>query len=186
MSSIDDVESEAYEAWELQDYERAAKLFFVAADLEAEAAAKRHFAAKPDQSFIYRVRAALCLWDGGIFESARPILNEALIFDWKRNRLWGDRHDSEKAVTRLLMEKAVEGDSVGFVELWRVASDRGEAIEFPFPTVVPHQKQLLIAALQFKLTEVCRQILGRINSEYLRKHNDLRILKAQAEDFLAI
>src|SRR6478672_1882136 len=101
MSNIDDHVSQAHAAWDLFELERAAELFEAAADAEIVAASKRGPFALPDQSFLHRVRAAVCRWDLGDFARGRAVLLEALSFDWKAARLWGDRRDTEMAFTRL-------------------------------------------------------------------------------------
>jgi tetratricopeptide (TPR) repeat protein len=183
MSRIDDLVSQAHAAWDLFELERAAKLFEAAAVAEKEAAAQRAPFARPDQSFLYRLRAALCLWDLGCHEQARNILLEAVAFDWKTARLWGDRRDTERAFARLLMEKAAAGDRDGFIDLWQLASRRGAELNVPFPLVIPHEKQLLRACVSLEFEDGCLQIMERIDPKRLKADHELQMLKAQAERF---
>jgi len=183
MHQIDDVASQAYTAWDLFEFERAAELFELAATLEKEAATERGPFAQPDQSFLFRLRGALCHWDSGSFERARKTLLDALVFDWKAARLWGDRRDTEKAFTRLLMERASASDHVGFVSLWQLATGRGEELNLPFPFVVPHQKQLLRACVSLGFHQGCRQIIERIDPKRLKVDHELQMLKAEADRF---
>ena len=179
MSQADDLATQAYAAWELIELEQAADLFEAAAEAEAHAASNRGPFALPDQSFLHRLRGALCRWDSGDFERARKVLLAALSFDYKGARLWGDRMDAEKAFTRLLMEKAVTGDRVGFIALWKAATVRGDELSMPFPTAVPHQKRLLCACASLSFTEGWKQIAERIDPKHLAADHELQMLIAQ-------
>lgn len=175
------LEDRAYACWELGEFLEAAELFFAAGRLESELASARGPFAKADQSILQRARGAYCLWDAGEFERARPILCEVTLFDWQKGRLWADRHDSEKAYSRLILEAAASGNEDLFSELWVAASARGRELAYPFPTIVPEQKKLLAAALALGRKDVCRDILANLNAKLLAKHHDLQLLKAQAE-----
>lgn len=181
MSNIDDLVSQAHAAWDLLELERAAELFEAAAEAEAAAASNRGPFALPDQSFLHRLRGAVCRWDLGEFERARKVLLAALSFDYKGARLWGDRRDAEKAFTRLLMEKAAAGDRSGFVALWKLATARGDELSVPFPSVIPHQKQLLRACASLAFPEGTRQIVARIDPKRLKADHELQMLVTQAE-----
>jgi hypothetical protein len=181
MSNVDDLVSQARAAWELFELERAAELFEAAAEAEAVAASKRGPFALPDQSFPHRVRAAVCRWDLGEFERARKVLLEALSFDWKAARIWGDRRDTEMAFTRLLMEKAAAGDRSGFVALWELATARGDELDVPFPFLIPHQKQLLRACARLAFLEGTRQIIARIDPKRLKADHELQMLVSEAD-----
>jgi tetratricopeptide (TPR) repeat protein len=126
--NVEELVSQAHEAWELFELEQAAELFEAAAVAEKHAAATRGPFALADQSFSFRLRAAVCRWDLGRFDEARQILRESLTFDWKAARLWSDRHVGEMALCRFLMEKTAAGDHEGFIELWRAATARGEEL----------------------------------------------------------
>ena len=175
------LENRAYACWELGEFLEAADLFFQAGCLESELASARGSFAKPDQSILQKARGAYCLWDAGEFERARPILREVTLFDWQKGRLWADRHDSEKAYSRLILEAAASGNEDQFAELWTAASARGQELAYPFPTIVPEQKKLLAAALALKRKDVCLEILANLNPKMLAKHHDLQLLAAQAE-----
>src|ERR1051326_1881565 len=95
MSDVHDVASQANAAWDLFEFVRATELFDLGASMESESAAKRPPFALPDQRFGYRLRAAFCRWDSGSFENARKTLLDALTFDWKQSRLWGEWHDDD-------------------------------------------------------------------------------------------
>lgn len=181
MLPVDDLATQAYAAWDLLEYERAAELFEAAAVAEADAASKRGPFASPDHSFVYRLRAAVCFWDLGRFEAARKTLLEALVFDWKTARLWGDRRDTEMAFVRLLMEKAANNDRSGFIALWKLATDKGEQSAVPFPFVILHQKQLLRACVNLDFKDGCRQIKLRIDPKRLKADHELQLLVGQSE-----
>ncbi|MBI1891275.1 MAG: hypothetical protein HYS18_11545 [Burkholderiales bacterium] len=183
MATLEQIESEAYSAWELRDYDLAAELFFKAELLEKEVASKRGPFSKPDSSFLYRARGAFCLWDGGNFDAARPLLIEITKFDWKNAKLWSDRHSTEKAYARLLSEVAATKNRDGFKLLWQSATARGEELSYPFPTIVPHQKQFIHTAIAFGLPDICKQILGRLDPKFIKKDHELQLLKSQAEDY---
>jgi hypothetical protein len=177
------LEDDAYASWEAGEYLHAAELFFAADRLEREAASTRSRFAVADRSVLYRARAAYCLWDAGEFERARPVLWEVSLFDWKAGGLWADRHDSEKAYSRLVLEAAVKEDRKRFEELWAAATARGSELAWPFPSIVPEQKKLLAAAMALGKKDACRQVLDRINPKLLAKHHDLQILRKQAQAF---
>ena len=183
MAIADDVAGEAHAAWELQEYEQAAELFSRAAGLERDAASRRGPYAAPDQSFLHRFRAALCLWELGRFDEARPVLLEATEFDYKAATLWADRRDAEWAFARLIMERAASNDCDGFTRLWLRATTRGEELSFPFPSIITHQKQLLTASMSLGCRACCEQILGQLNATLVRRDNELKVLKAQAEQY---
>jgi hypothetical protein len=168
---------------EVLEFERAAELFGIAEEMERKAANARGPFAKPDQSFLHRVRVGICLWDAGRFDAARPILEDVTTFDFKAARLWSDRHDTEKAFARLLMELAANGDTSKFLTMWNRATNRGEQIDWPFPSIIPYQKQLILATMSLGLKEPCKQILRRLNSSYVSKDPELCLTRSQAEKF---
>lgn len=180
MSRIDELVTRAHAAWDLLELEQAAEFFEAAAVVEKEAAAVRGPFALADQSFSYRVRAAVCLWDSGHFDEARKTLLESLVWDWKAARLWSDRHIGEMAFCRFLMEKAAAGDRDGFLALWEKATARGDELILPFPFAVPHQKQLLRACVSLGFSEGCQQVLKRIDPKRLKADHELQILAAEA------
>lgn len=180
-SQLEALEDRAYASWELGEVEQAAELFFEAARLETQLAATRGPAAARDKTILFRARAAFCLWEAGAFEEARPILHEVARFDWKQGGLWADRHDSEKAYARLILEAAAQGDEAQFSALWAAATARAQQLDRVFPSIVPDQKKLLAAALALKRKDVCRHIVAALDPKWLAKHHDLQLLKVQAE-----
>ena len=180
MSDIETLADQAYSAWELRELAQAAEYFLQAAELEAQAAAGRSKWASPDYSFSYRIRAAFCLWENGDFDRARATLQEATRFDWKGSRLWADRYDGEKAFACLLEELAAANDRAGFQQLWRQATDRGNELKLPFPSIIPVQKKMLAACTALQYREGAQQVIGNISAESLAKDHELRILLQQA------
>lgn len=179
--SLDGLQEEAYACWELGDFVQAADLFFAAEAVEREAASKRNHFAAADRSILYRARAAYCLWDAGEFDRARPILNEVIAFDWKSGRLWADRHDTEKAYSRLIVEAAVTQDLNRVEALWGQAVARCSSLTWDFPKIVTEQKELLAAAIAMRHKTICRHIFQRLDASLLNKHHDLQLLRMQAE-----
>lgn len=177
--NVEELVSQAHDAWELFEFEQAAELFEAAAVAEKRAAATRGPFALADQSFSHRLRAAVCRWDLGRFEDARDTLRESLTFDWKAARLWSDRHVGEMAFCRFLMEKAAAGDREGFIELWKTATARGEELSLSFPFAIPHQKQLIRACTTLGFIEGSKQVLGRIDPKRLKSDHELQMLAAQ-------
>jgi hypothetical protein len=149
--------------------------------LEREAASKRSQFAAADRSILYRARAAYCLWDAGEFDRARPILKEITTFDWKGGRLWADRHDTEKAYSRLILEAAVAQDLDRVESLWGAAVSRCSSLAWDFPKIVTEQKKLLAAAIAMQHKNICRYIVERLDARLLSKHHDLQLLRTQAE-----
>jgi tetratricopeptide (TPR) repeat protein len=180
---LEQLETEAYASWELGDLQQAADLFLAAEQVERDEASKRNAYAAADRSFLYRARAAFCLWDDGQYERARPLLLEVANFDWKAGRLWGDRYDYEKAFSRLLVEAASVGDRTSFTELWVAAVARGDALALPFPRILTEQRKLLQAALTLADRNVCRHILKNLNPKLVAKHHEMQLIQGQAEAF---
>jgi len=177
--NVEELVSQAHDAWGLFELEHAAELFEAAAVAEKSAAATRAPFALADQSFSYRLRAAVCRWDLGRFDEARQTLRESLTFDWKAARLWSDRHVGEMAFCRFLMEKAAAGDREGFIGLWRTATAKGEELSLPFPFAIPHQKQLIRACVMLGFKEGSQQVLNRIDPKRLNSDHELQMLAAQ-------
>jgi hypothetical protein len=136
VTSSDELASEAHIQWDLLEYAAAADLFLQAAEIESADAKRRSKWAAPDRWFLLRMQAAFCQWSNGDFDVARPTLLEALDFDWRAARLWGDRHFGEKAFASLLLEIAATNDAARFTQLWDWATKRGEELQYPFPTAI--------------------------------------------------
>src|SRR5262245_53961977 len=176
--SIKEIVGQAHAAWELKELEVAAELFRKAAAAEGRAAARRAAFASADRSFSYAIRSAICLWDCGRHTEARPVLEQALTFDWTSARLYSDRHMTEWAFARLLVERVADQDRPGFLSLWQRATLRGEQLALPFPSIL--QKTLLNACMSLTSVEGCQQIIGLINPKQLRRDHELRLLHSQA------
>ena len=180
QSSIDDVVTRAHAAWALQQLEVAADLFHRASIMEREAATKRSPFAKPDLSFLYAIRSAVCLWDAGRHADARPVMEQALTFDWVAARTYADRHVTEWAFARLLVECAAHQDRGAFVALWERATLRGQQLAYPFPSIIPNQKKLLNACMSVMFVKGCQQIISRIDHNLLLRDHELKLLHSQA------
>src|SRR5262245_8289557 len=178
--SIKKIAGQAHAAWELKELEVAAELFRKAAIMEQQVAARRAAFASPDKSFSYAIRSAICLWDCGRHTEARPVFERALTFDWMAARLYSDRHTTEWAFARLLVERAEDQDRPGFLSLWQRATLRGEQLARPFPSIIPLQKTLLNACMSLMFVEGCQQIISLINPKQLSKDHELRLLHSQA------
>ncbi len=179
--NIDQLQSRAYAAWELHAYAEAAELFLSAAEAETDASKERPKWGTPDQTFLFRIRAAFCYWLDGQFEIAEPTLVEATTYDWKAARLWADRRDTEKAFAYLLANLATDGEPKRFSEMWRTASDRMLELEFPFPSIVPIQKLMLVSCLNLKFWQGCRQTIDHLNPKLVKQNLELLMLKQEVE-----
>ncbi len=129
---------------------RAAKLF--------EALAARQ---KDDTAHLSRTRAALAQAQAGQFDAAKAALESALTRDWSKRPLSDERLTLE-AVETTLLEHATGAD---FVAQWQLATERGESLAFPFPSVWPHQERLLARCLSLRDFVRARALATRIESE---------------------
>src|SRR5215510_5216162 len=127
-NSIKEIVTQAHSAWDLKQLEVAAGLFRKASVMEKEAATGRAPFASPDMSFPYAIRSALCLWDFGRHDEARPVIEQALTFDWASARVYSDGRMTEWAFVRLLVERAANQDRPSFLSLWQKATLRGEQL----------------------------------------------------------
>lgn len=177
------VAARAHRTWESGDAAGAASLFLEAARLEEQAAAARSRWAAPDQSMNYLVRAGRCFFESGDYASAIPLLERAIAFDWRAARLWADRHTTEWAFVCLLEDCARRADFSGFQALWERALQRGEELEFPFPTIHPLQERLLEICLVHRLLHYLPRIVAMIEARESRLPKALRsrIAAARAE-----
>lgn len=174
----------AHRRWDRVRSKEAAELFLQAADAE-RAAASRRGRGRADHSFNYLVRAGLCFHEAGLTDRAQPLLEAALVFDWKSAGLWADRHMTEWAFAALLESHARQPDAEGFRRLWSQAVQRGEELEQPFPSIRPKQERLLELSMQLGDKECCRHVLARIQSREERIPKPVREQIARAEEFLA-
>jgi tetratricopeptide (TPR) repeat protein len=129
---------------------RAAKLF--------EALAARQ---KDDVAHLSHTRAALAQAQAGQFEVAKPALESALTRDWSKRPLSDERLTLE-AVETTLLEHATGAE---FVAQWQLATERGQSLAFPFPSVWPHQERLLARCLALRDFARARSLASRIESE---------------------
>jgi tetratricopeptide (TPR) repeat protein len=184
MVLADEKANEAYCAWELKEYEIAIEAFLEAANLERDEAMQRSKWAAPDGSFLYELRAGFCMWEMGKIESAKPFLEKVRGFDWKGNRLWGDRWDSDTAYTYLLLPLATAQNKKMFNELFLEACENGEKIQLPFSSVIPNQKKLIWACLDLKERGCIKKIIDNVRNESLQKDQELKLSYSQAQKFL--
>lgn len=174
----EELQTRAHRAWDQRDLPEAARLFLGAADrARAEAIAR----SRVDRSFSARIRAGLCLFDAGLREEARPILDEALTFDWLGARLRSDCHMMEWAFFRCMLEAAEHRDLSRFRDLWTRAVRRGEELKYPFPSIHPHQERLLELCAQLGLAEQCAHLVSFVPTTRSRVPAKVKALLAAAE-----
>jgi hypothetical protein len=130
---------------------RAAKLFDALAARQKDSPL-RHVSA---------ARAALARVAAGKFDEAKPALDDALTQDWSKRPLADDRLTLE-AVETALLEHASGAE---FIALWHLATERGVALSFPFPSVWPHQERLFQRCLTLRDFTRARALATRIESE---------------------
>jgi hypothetical protein len=183
MSQADDITRSAHAAWELKEFDEAARLFLIAAQVEADAARTRGPWAAPDRSLLHAARSAFCLWEGGRNAEARPTLETIARLDFKALRLWGDRRDASHAFTCLLLDAAAAGESARYAELWQEAVDRCRLLELTFPFARPHKRMLIAACIEMGHKTGVRQILEGIDREAL-KDPELKLAAERAKRFL--
>jgi hypothetical protein len=106
-------------------------------------------------------RAALAWVEAGQFDKAKPTLEAVLLEDWSKRPLADERLVVEAVETVLLEHLA--GDE--FVALWHLASERGQALAFPFPAAWPHQERLMNRLLTLRDYPRARALAQRIESE---------------------
>ncbi|MFT3712482.1 MAG: hypothetical protein QM817_32955 [Archangium sp.] len=130
---------------------RAAKLFDVLAERQKDSPV-RH---------VSSARAALARVAAGRFDEAKAALDDALTHDWSTRPLADDRLTLE-AVETTLLEHASGAE---FIALWHLATERGAALAFPFPSVWPHQERLFQRCLTLRDFAKARALATRIESE---------------------
>jgi hypothetical protein len=131
--------------------ERSAKLFDALAARQKDSPL-RH---------VNAARAALARVAAGKFDEAKPALDAAMTHDWSQRPLADDRLTLE-AVETTLLEHATGAEFVG---LWHLATERGAALAFPFPSVWPHQERLFARCLALRDFTRARALATRIESE---------------------
>lgn len=146
---------------------RAARLFLALAERQQGDAAR-----------LSHARAALLDAQVG-FEGVKTLLDEALTWDWSKRPLADDRLTLEGIETALL-EHATGAD---FVAQWQLATERGQALGFPFPAAWPHQERLLRRLLHLRDSVRARALAARIESERTELPRQLaeRVKAAQFE-----
>jgi tetratricopeptide (TPR) repeat protein len=149
----------AYLLWD-REPAKAARLFEAAAEKIRELKGGAPGTVGP--WFNEQLRAALCFFEAGEVERARPVLEAALDFDWKAAGIWQDRRMTETAFARVLELKAREHDLAGFAELWKRAKARSEALGFTFPSTHKDQERLLDICLQLGAGEHARELAAHI------------------------
>lgn len=96
-----------------------------------------------DKGFEMRVRGALARHASGAKAAARPVLEEALDYDWRAKGVWEGRFVTEAAFTALLEEAVEARDEEAFRTLWSRALERMDALGARFPAVWPNQTRVL-------------------------------------------
>ena len=162
--------------WQAGAFVEAAELFLQAADLEHKAALERHPSAKPDSSICARARAGFCFAEARRWDRARPLLWEAIRFDWLGGRLWNDRGAVQKSYFWLLKELSDRKDGVTFRALFHEAVQRVADLDQKFPSIRPNQELLLQACIELKLPEGYRYLADLIESERNRLSASLKKL----------
>jgi hypothetical protein len=114
-------------------------------------------------------RAALAIARSGAFEHAKPALEEVLKKDWTKGPLKNERLALE-AVETTLLEHATGED---FKSLWNLAEGRGTALNFPFPSVWPHQERLFDRCVVLNDLPRARALAKRIEEEREELSDDL-------------
>lgn len=184
MSQANDIECDAYAAWELKQFDEAAALFLQAAEAEAEAARTRNRWGPPDRSMLNAACSAFCLWEGGRNEEAHPTLETIAWLDFKELRLWGDRYDASTAFTYLLLDLAADGKDSQFAALWTKATERCRVLTLEFPFARPHKRMLIAACIETGHVSGVQQILSTLNPESL-KDPELKLAAERGRRFVA-
>lgn len=121
-------------------------------------------------------RAALARVAAGKFGEAKPALEAAMSEDWSKRPLSDERLTLE-AVETALLEHATGAE---FIALWQLATERGTAMAFPFPSVWPHQERLFLRCLEVRDFNHARALATRIENERAE------VPRALAERFRAV
>jgi tetratricopeptide (TPR) repeat protein len=190
----------AHAAWKAQRFVDAVALF-------RDASRQRRAEGRPGE-FNDEIRAALCLAQAGRFEEARPVLEQALVFDWAAAGIWNDRHMTEHAAMTMLRHAAAAGDGDGaterhgaaatagdgaaatagtseFARVWDRAQACAERLAISFPSIHPFQEELLDLTVRLRLPAHCRQVVDRIRARDSRLDAAALAKVQAAEAYLA-
>jgi hypothetical protein len=128
------------------------------------------------KAVVARARAGLCLAEGGRKDEAQPLLEAAFAQDWTQPALASERLVLESVETALLEQAS--GDD--FTALWRLAEERGRALDFPFPSAWPNQEKLLHRCLALEDGRRARAVAQRIEDGRLELSRTLTEAIGQA------
>jgi hypothetical protein len=191
----------AHAAWKSDRFVEAAALF-------RDASRQRRAEGRPGE-FNDEIRAALCLARAGHYEQARPVLDQALVYDWAAAGIWNDRHMTEHAAMTMLRHAAgpapgtapapapgtapppgtaaaSQGEGAGeFVRVWDRAQACADRLDRSFPAIHGIQEELLDLTIRLGLPAHCRQILDRIRARDSRLDDATLVKVAAAEAYLA-
>ena len=168
--------SRAHRAWDAHRYDEAAGLF--------RDAARQQLAEGRTGEFNDEIRAGLCLAKAGREDEARPVLEQALVYDWAGAGIWADRHMSEHASMALLRAAARAGADE-FSLVWERAVACSVRLEREFPSIHPFQAELLDLTMRLGLPGHCRRVLDRVRGRSGRLDAATRAKVQAAEEFLA-
>lgn len=181
MAKADSIVVEAYQAWELNEFSMAAELFLKASAVEYEEAKGRSKWAAPDSSVLYRLRAGFCLFKDGEQVKALELVKEGMNFDWKAERLWGDRRDAEQCHICHILYFASIGDMVQYSKHVKQAIADGERLEIPFPWSQSAKKQAIIASLAMNDSVNLSKWVTSVDAKSRKRDPELGLLCIQAE-----
>jgi len=174
--NADQLRSRAHRAWDAHRYDEAAGLF--------RDAALRQLAEGRPGEFNDEIRAALCLAKAGRENEARPVLENALGYDWAGAGIWEDRHMSEHA-SMALLRTAARADADEFNRVWERAAACAVRLEREFPSIHPFQAELLDLTVRLGLPGHCRRVLERVKARSGRLDAATRAKVRAAEEYLA-
>jgi hypothetical protein len=174
--TVDQLVDRAHQAWDTGRLEEAAGLF--------QAAARQRPAEGRSGEFNDEIRAALCLAQAGRYEAARPVLEEALGYDWAGAGIWNDRHMSEHAAMAMLRRAALAGADE-FGRVWDRAQACAARLGSPFPSIHPFQEELLDLTMRLGLPGHCRHVLDQVRIRTSRLDAATRAKVQNAEAYLA-
>jgi len=138
--------------------------------------------ARPDASMSQLVRAGRCVYLWGDFKRAVPLLEQAIAFDWRKGRLWSDRHTVEWSFMALLEERALAGDWPEFDAIWGRALERCQELGMSFPFMHPHQDRLLDLCMEAHQVQYLPTLVQRVEprDSHLPEQTAVRLEKAKS------